>query len=151
MGLYIISGYPVDDAKIGKTPAHWKYKPAISTALEEEIFLALCGALVGDLFGWSTQQDGHIIHDVFPIKGHEGEQLGTGSEQLLWWHNEDAFHPCRGDYLGLMCMRNPYNVATTFACIDMIEVRPEVAQVLFRPCFTIHPDESHMEKNKSDL
>ncbi|HET9785837.1 MAG TPA: hypothetical protein VFP47_01825, partial [Pyrinomonadaceae bacterium] len=60
-GISLISGYTIDDNKIGTTPTHWKTKPAISPSLEEEILLVLFGSLLGDLLGWLTQQDGHII------------------------------------------------------------------------------------------
>src|SRR5262249_48649149 len=98
-GICLISGYPIDDANIGDTPVHWKWRPKQSPVLAEEFLLVLLGSLVGRAIGWATQQDGHIIHEVFPIKEHAQEQLGTGSEKLLWWHNEDAFHAYRGDYL----------------------------------------------------
>jgi hypothetical protein len=45
-GVCLISGYPVDDAKIGKTPPHWEKKSDSSSTMEEEIFLNLCGALL---------------------------------------------------------------------------------------------------------
>ena len=110
----------------------------------------LFGSLLGDAIGWATQQNGHLVHDVMPIKGLEQEQLGTGSEQLLWWHNEDAFHPYRGDYIAMMCLRNPDRVATTMACIDDVTLTEEQVKLLFSPHFVIHPDESHREKNKGN-
>lgn len=150
-GICLISGYPISDEKIGKTPSHWQYRPEISPTLEEEILFILFSSLLGEVIGWSTQQAGHIVHDVIPIKGDEYEQLGSSSEQLLTWHNEDAFHPYRGDYLGLMCLRNQERAATTIASIDMIQLEPEQVQILLEPRFTIRPDESHLEKNKSGL
>jgi Fe(II)/alpha-ketoglutarate-dependent arginine beta-hydroxylase len=150
-GICIISGYQVDEAKVGKTPPHWKWRNGRSPALEEEMLLILFGSLLGDVFGWGTQQDGHIVHDVIPIKGHEHEQLGSSSEELLTWHIEDAFHPYRGDYICMMCLRNRDNVATTVASIDAVKLQPEQIKVLFEPRFTIRPDESHLEKNKSEL
>ncbi|MGB7922914.1 MAG: guanitoxin biosynthesis L-enduracididine beta-hydroxylase GntD [Pyrinomonadaceae bacterium] len=150
-GICIISGYPVDEAKVGKTPPHWKWRNGTSPALEEEMLLVLFGSLLGDVFGWGTQQDGHIVHDVIPIKGHEHEQLGTSSEELLTWHIEDAFHPYRGDYICMMCLRNRDNVATTVASIDAVKLKPEHVKVLFEPRFPLRPDESHLEKNKSEL
>jgi Fe(II)/alpha-ketoglutarate-dependent arginine beta-hydroxylase len=80
----------------------------------------------------------------------EHEQLGSGSEELLWWHTEDAFHPYRGDYLGMLCLRNPERVATTFAPLDGIGLEEEHRQRLFEPHYTIRPDESHLQKNISD-
>jgi Fe(II)/alpha-ketoglutarate-dependent arginine beta-hydroxylase len=142
--LFIVSGYPVDEGKIGPTPAHW-HRPnqARSTALEEEILLVLACSLLGDCIGWQTQQGGRIIHDVMPVQGMEQEQIGIGSEQLIWWHTEDAFHPLHGDYLAMMCLRNPDRVATTFASLDGLTLDPEDWQTLFEPHFTILPDSSH--------
>ena len=147
-GCCIISGYPVDQEKIGPTPAHWKDRPELSPTLDEEVYLLLCGSLLGESLGWATQQDGHIVHDVMPIKGHEYEQLGTGSQELLWWHNEDAFHPFRGDYLVLFCLRNPDEVATIFAGIDSVQLSGNHLDILLEPHFTIRPDESHQQKIK---
>lgn len=147
----LISGYPVDDEGIGRTPSHWQWEKKPSPVLEEEILLVLLGSCLGECIGWLTQQDGRIVHDILPIKGHEGEQLGSGSEQLLWWHTEDAFHPYRGDYLGMMCLRNPDAVPTTFCNLGSLNLDPEARKLLFEPHFTIRPDESHLQKNKSDL
>ncbi len=153
-GICIISGYPINDCKIGETPSHWNWKFEVSKTLEETIFLILLGSLLGDVFGWITQQDGRIVHNVVPIKEHENEQLGSGSKQPLSWHIEDAFHPYRGDYIGLMCLRNPDRVPTTFVSIDMVDLlrlEPKQIKILFESRFLICPDESHLKKNRSDL
>ena len=134
--------------KIGRTPRHWRDKDPANDTLEEELLLVLFGSLLGDVIGWSTQQDGRIVHDIFPIEGHEHEQLGSGSEELLTWHTEDAFHPYRGDYLGLMSFRNPEGVPTTFASLERVQLTPEQVRLLSEPHFTIRPDESHLAKNR---
>jgi len=149
-GIGLISGYPIDDWKIGRTPKHWKCSHDALRTVEEEMLLILFGSLLGEPLGWATQQDGHVIHDVLPIKGHEHEQLGSSSQELLTWHVEDAFHPYRCDYLGMMCLRNNQRVATNVASIDAIALSPEEVEILFQPRFNIHPDESHLKKNKSD-
>lgn len=146
--LFLISGYPVDDGKIGRTPEHW-HRPAgvRPSSLEEEILFVLTSSLLGDCFGWKTQQAGRIVHDMMPIRGLEQEQIGTGSEQYIWWHTEDAFHSLRGDYVGLMCMRNPDHVPTTFASLEKVQLAPEDWQLLFEPHYIIHPDKSHRPEN----
>lgn len=150
-GVCLIRGHPIDEAKIGRTPTHWKWRSEISATLEEEITLALYGSLLGDLLTWGTQQDGHIVQDVFPIEGYENEQLGAGSTEPLWWHNEDAFHPYRADYLGLMCLRNPDHIATTVASISTVKIAQDHVNTLFESRFSIRPDDSHFEKSRSDL
>jgi len=150
-GLCLINGYPLSDEGIGSTPEHWKFRGDSSPTLKEEIFLVLLGQILGECIGWSTQQAGYLVHDIFPIAGHEKEQLGSGSEELLTWHVEDAFHPARGDYIGLMCMRNPYGVATTVGHLHGADIDPEMAEILAQPRFTIRPDESHLPKNRSEF
>jgi len=148
-GLCLISGYKVDGQKIGRTPSHWQNRSSLSPTLREEVFLILFGSLLGEVFAWSMQQNVYFIHDILPIKEHANEQLGTGCEQILWWHNEDAFHPCRGDYLAMMCLRNPDDVATTIASINAIELDDRLINLLFEQRFSIRPDESHLGKNKA--
>ena len=148
-GICVISGYPVDDDRIGPTPRHWQDRSSPSPTLEEEMVLVLLGSLLGDALGWATQQNGFIVHDVLPIQGNEQLQLGTGSQQTLWWHNEDAFHHLRGDYLGLLCLRNPDHVCTTFASVDMLELSEEQTQILSEHRFFIRPDESHAIENRT--
>ena len=150
-GFCIISGYPVNISAIGATPTHWKWRADVRKSLHEQILMVLCGSLLGDLLGWATQQDGYLIHDVLPIKGNENEQIGTGSEQTLLWHTEDAFHPYRADYIGLFCLRNPDRVATTIGTVDVGKLEASHLDILFQPRFTIQPDHSHNEKNESDL
>ena len=147
--ILIVSGLPVDQVGIGPTPEHWKNRSGVSPTLREEMLLVLFGHLLGSPIAWSTQQDGYLVHDILPIKGHEKEQLGSGSEELLTWHTEDAFHPFRGDYLGMLCLRNPDGVATTVATVDALEIPREHLEVLFEERFVIRPDESHLLKNKS--
>jgi len=143
-----ISGYPVDAAKIGPTPLHWKHRTRPSPTLREEMLFVLCASLLGEPIGWSTQQDGRIVHDLCPIPEHEKEQIGTGSEQDIWWHTEDAFHPLRGDYIGMMCLRNSDRVPTTFANLENLGLTAEELRHLARPVFPIRPDHSHRLVNK---
>jgi hypothetical protein len=142
-GVCLISGYPVDDAKVGKTPPHWRKKPDGSYTMEVEVFLNLCGALLGDAIAWSHQRDGLICQDLVPIEGHANRMIGSGSELELVWHTEDASYSYRGDYIGLMCLRNPDAVPTTFALIDEVRLDLDQVEVLFEPRFVFRPDPSH--------
>ena len=144
----VIAGYPVDDERIGPTPAHWLERPWRGQTLELEVFFLLCACLLGDPIAWSTQQDGRIMHDVLPIRTHEWEQLGSGSRETLTWHTEEAFHPVRADYIGLMCLRNPDKVETTYATMDEVALSPEIAGILREPVFPIRPDRSHLPANR---
>lgn len=144
--VVIISGFPIVEEKIGLTPKSWPKDHERQATLDEEMLLVLLGSLLGDAIGWSTQQDGRIVHDVFPIMSHAHEQIGTGSEQPIWWHTEDAFHDARGDYVGLMCLRNPDLVATTVCPMDSIVPQPDEIRLLSQAKFTIRVDMSHQRK-----
>ncbi len=89
------------------------------------------------------------MHDVFPVRKHEHDQLGLGSKELLTWHTEDAFHPYRGDYLVLASLRNPDRVATTVGEYVPHALSPADLEVLFKERFHIAPDASHLPKNNS--
>lgn len=141
----LIRGFPIDDRRIGATPSHWQDQPDPGTTLEEELFLLMCGALLGDPVGWATQQAGHIVHNVLPIRGREETQVGWSSRTALMWHTEDAFHPYRNDYVMLMCLRNPDRTATTYAASEDLLLGSQHREVLSQPRFLLRPDDSHLE------
>ena len=148
--LLLVSGLPVDEEKIGPTPAHWKHQDHRSRILDFEMVLVMLGSLLGECIGWATQQDGLVVHDILPIKEHANEQLGSGSDELLTWHTEDAFHPYRSDYIGLGCLRNPQRAVTTFGPLANVNLSKEHVEELMKPLYTIRPDNSHLAKNQSE-
>jgi Fe(II)/alpha-ketoglutarate-dependent arginine beta-hydroxylase len=150
-GVCLVSGYPVNNHKIKSTPSHWKKRQEVSTTLEEDLLFVLISSILGEVFGWFTEQDRCIVHEVVPIKEHEDKQISTSSEQYIWWHTEDAFHPYQGDYIGLMCLRNPDAVVTTYACIDMLKLDEAHIKTLFEPRFTIRPDVSHFDAESPEV
>jgi Fe(II)/alpha-ketoglutarate-dependent arginine beta-hydroxylase len=66
----------------------------------------------------------------------------------LLWHTEDAFHPYRADYIGLMCLRNPFRTETTVADMDDIAIPEDTLKILFEDRFVFHPDEAHFPHNR---
>ncbi|HET6858700.1 MAG TPA: guanitoxin biosynthesis L-enduracididine beta-hydroxylase GntD [Streptomyces sp.] len=151
-GGCVFTGFRVDDDAIGATPAQWGAADLGGRArtAREDMFLLLCAALLGDPVAWATQQDGRLLHDVIPIKGHEKEQINSSTEAPLWWHTEDAFHPYRAHYVGLMCLRNPDGVETTYAAFDDLNLDAATVHTLTQPRYVIRPDESHLAKNRGE-
>jgi Fe(II)/alpha-ketoglutarate-dependent arginine beta-hydroxylase len=147
-GACRISGFAVDDEQIGDTPLHWADTMTQNRAVREEFYFVLCATLFGEVFSWSSQQGGRLVNEVVPIKGHEDRQINSGSASLLLWHTEDAFHPYRADYIGLMCMRNPDRTETTVACMADVSIADDVSKVLFEPHFVFQPDEAHLPGNR---
>ncbi|WP_242889914.1 guanitoxin biosynthesis L-enduracididine beta-hydroxylase GntD [Actinomadura litoris] len=150
LGYCVIRGHRIDDMRIGDTPPHWRGRPARAPELPEEFLMLLHGALLGEPFGWRTQQDGRLVHDIFPIKGYETEQMGIGSEELLTLHTEDAFHPWRADFLLLGCLRNPKGIASTVSGVPVERLGDAHLDALMRENFVIRPDNSHLAKNNAD-
>ena len=148
-GVCLVSGYEIDDVAIGPTPEHWRHSKNRRQTLPLEIFFYLSASLLGDPIAWATQQDGYVMHDILPIREHAHEQMGSGSAELLTWHTEDAFHPLRTDYIGLMCLRNPDAVETTYAVADDLEIDPSVRDWLSQTLYPIRPDRSHLPQNSS--
>lgn len=147
----VIGGLDIPDQAIGATPPSWREARPVPPAVHRlETALVLYSSLLGDVFGWATQQDGRLVHDVVPTRGHEGEQLGSGSTAPLMWHTEEAFHPCRADYVALMCLRNPDGVATTVGSFDPSVLTEEEHRCAFEPRFHIRPDKSHLPTHHQD-
>jgi len=148
-GYCVLSTGLVDDTRLGATPSHWENKTNNDTCQDEVMAMCLCAGVMGDIFGWLTQQDGRMIHDIVPIKKHENEQLGSGSKEELTWHTEDAFHELRGDYLMMMCLRNNDSIPTTLSKPDYSKLTRRQIDILFEKQFTIRPDNSHKPVNGS--
>lgn len=132
---------------IGPTPPDWWTPQPPAVTVRQEIALILMSALLGDVFAWATQQDGRMIHDIMPIAGHENQQLGSSSLTPLSWHTEDAFHPYRGDYIALACLRNPGQVPTALLAVDRKAIPERTMRLLREKRYLIMPDNSHLPGN----
>ena len=113
--------------------------------MREDFYFLLLGALIGEVFGWATLQDGALLHNVLPNRAEENDQSGAGSRAPLLWHIEDAFHPYRCDYLGLMALRNPDAIGTSLGSVRNLKVTQHEREVLWDRRFHIRPDKVHMK------
>ena len=138
----MVSGLPLAD-DLAPTPTGWEMAAKTGAGQREELMLLVCAAALGDPFGWSDQQKGRIVHDVCPAPGQERSLTSASSEADLALHTEDVHHPCRGDYVSLLCLRNPDSVGTTFVRVDSLDVPPDVREVLSDDRFRFYADDSH--------
>jgi Fe(II)/alpha-ketoglutarate-dependent arginine beta-hydroxylase len=143
LGGLVLAGLPVREDLLGPTPASYEVEVADPEVVISTAVLLLAGSLLGDPFSYYSQQKGKLVLDVFPIAGHEDEQLGSSSATLLEWHNEDAFHPHRADWIMLLGLRNPDAVPTMFAPVAGLDLGKDDFETLFEDRFVILPDESH--------
>lgn len=145
----VVSGLPLSD-ELGPTPTGWELAAKTGAGQREELLLLLCAAAMGDPFAWADQQNGRMVHDVCPAPGQERSLTSASSEANLSLHTEDVHHPCRGDYVALLCLRNPDAVGTTFVRADSVEVSQEVREILSDNRFRFFADDSHEDAELDD-
>jgi Fe(II)/alpha-ketoglutarate-dependent arginine beta-hydroxylase len=143
-GYVVLAGCLQDMNALPATPADWSTAPGYPESLvREDLVVLMLASLVGHPFAWASQQDGRLVHNIVPTPADAHLQLGSSSAVHLEWHTEDAFHPCRGDYLILVCLRNPTRTPTQIGVLNTSELaRPQLACLRERR-FYIAPDESH--------
>jgi hypothetical protein len=135
--ILVISDYQIDDLLIGETPKEHKVSGSLEKIGRYEMLHVLFASLLGECFGWTTIQHGHIMDDVMPVSEHRHLVASSGFNSLFDLHSEDAFHPCAGDYLGLLCLRNPNKVRTIFSSILPSDLNKKSIAVLFEPRFIV--------------
>ena len=143
-GAVLLRGLPVDDARIGPSPVHWDAPWRNPPTLREEIMQCLLTAALGDIFGWRTQENGRFLRHIVPIDKESDEQLGGSSSSTLVWHNEEAFHALRSDFLSIFCYRNEECAETILAYIGDLHIPDEQWAILSAARFIILPDKSHL-------
>lgn len=104
-GTLLISGLPVEEETLPDTPG-----VRDSVAREATVPAAvavLLGMQLGELVAYRQEKQGALVQDVVPVPGMEQSQSNAGSVPLEF-HIENAFHPRRPDYVGLICLRNDH-------------------------------------------
>ncbi|HXO20913.1 MAG TPA: TauD/TfdA family dioxygenase [Thermoanaerobaculia bacterium] len=134
--LYIDLGSLLE-GKVGATPSRHRPPDEIEYATYYDVAHILFASLLGDPFGWSTIQNGYIINDVMPIPEHRDLVASSGFGSRFGLHTEDAFHPLAGDYLGLLCLRNPDGAETTLAGLGADDLPNAIFSILFESRFIV--------------
>lgn len=140
--LVLVRRHMIRDHDLGTTPTSQKDPTTTKTSLEYEMVVMLYGTIVGSVFGWATQQDGHLVNDIIPIETFSDQQVGASSKVELAWHTEDAYHPGRADFICLFCLRNPTGAPTTVASLIDIQSDQALPESLFEPCVRIVADDA---------
>ncbi|MBL7726880.1 MAG: TauD/TfdA family dioxygenase [Dinghuibacter sp.] len=141
-GLFLLSGLHINQEALGNTPNKVGRETDEMSGAREGYLMILLASFLGEPMGWNSQRNGALINNIVPLEGHTEEQLSTGSTVELDWHTEEAFHPCRADYLALLCMRNPDAVATRVASIADVVIPDNMKQVLFQERFIFLTDKN---------
>ncbi|MFG2847015.1 TauD/TfdA family dioxygenase [Kitasatospora sp. NPDC048296] len=137
-----VSGLPLS-TDMSPTPAGWRVAADTRAGYWEEALLMLVACGLADPFAWADQQNGRILHDVCPTLGEENSLTSASSAANLSLHTEDVFHPCRADYVALLCLRNPDAAGTTIVRASELDLPHR--DRLFGDHFRFFPDDSHTE------
>jgi len=139
----VIQNLPVNFTDNIRTPSNYESKSEKCFFTKDEIFLVLVSSLLGEVFTWDSIQEGNIINNIMPIKEHAAKIQSSGYENFFDLHTEDAFHPLSGEYLGLLCLRNPTHTATVVSSVNQEDLPEQVINKLFEPCFIIGNNLAH--------
>ncbi|MDN3358516.1 TauD/TfdA family dioxygenase [Actinomadura sp. DC4] len=138
----LIRGMPLQVT--APTPTHWREWRPEDTLLHDFWLTLVCGQL-GEIFSFTSLQEGSLVEDILPIEGLEDAQLGLSSLGGFDFHVDDPFDEDRCDFFGLIAMRNPDRTETMLAAIDDADLSGLDTEVLFEPRFLIQVDSEHLE------
>lgn len=111
---------------------------------DAQILHGIYVSLIGEAIGFTSQRNGRIYNNLIPFRGLESvANSSSGSSLDFGFHVEDAFHPARADYLGLVCMRNEERAATTVSCVEGVILTEEEKEALYSPRFRISHNPIH--------
>ncbi|QNE21535.1 L-asparagine oxygenase [Kribbella qitaiheensis] len=142
-GAFLVRGLPVDESAVPDTPAY-------SGSVQKEgtvpaALLTLVASGLGDPAAFLAEKSGALVHDVVPVPGSEAFQGNEGSV-MLSFHNENAFHAHRPDYVLLLCLRADHEkvAGLRVSCIRkaLDKLSKECVEALFRPIYITSPPPS---------
>lgn len=106
-GYLLIKGVRTGD--IPDTPLAYGTQELIGHATNGT--LALVADMLGSLIGYADEKNGDLVHDVHPVRGEEERMENSGSVAFDF-HTENAHHPLRPDFLGLLSLRQGHEGTT---------------------------------------
>lgn len=100
--------------------------------------LLLAAEMLGSMTGYADEKNGALVHEVHPVRGEETRIENTGSVNF-GFHTENAHHPLRPDFLGLLCLRQDHDrigVTRVSSIRDAVsDLSPQTIAVLRAPRF----------------
>lgn len=109
-----------------------------------QIAHALMATLIGTPVGYSSQRSGRRLNNIIPTQILETtSNSSSGSKYEFGFHIEDAFHEFKGDYLGLVCIRNDEGAVTSFVSVNEMNLTPLLRASLFKPDYVIGHNPIH--------
>jgi hypothetical protein len=140
--VLIINGIDLEEFNLTPTPTKIE-RQSPEYAHKYDFIHLMFSSILGDLFTFSTIQYGNIINDVIPIRDNATLPISSGFENDFGLHTEDAFSPYSGEFLGLLCIRNPTNAPTIISSVRDIYLSRKDKEILFQDRFQIKHNIAH--------
>jgi L-asparagine oxygenase len=142
-GSMIVHGFPVGADELPPTPMiNGSVQRAFSVPAA---LLMLAACELGDPIAFRAEKSGALVQDVVPVPGCEEFQGNAGSV-LLSFHNENAFHRHRPDFVMLLCLRADHDRTAGLRVASARELLPvlsgEAVATLFSAEFVTKPPPS---------
>ncbi|HKT01671.1 MAG TPA: TauD/TfdA family dioxygenase [Rugosimonospora sp.] len=101
-GALTIANLPIEPDALPPTPT---VPDSVERAATAPATLAtLLAQQLGEVIAYRDEKQGALVQNVVPVPSLAGTQSNGGSVPLEF-HTENAFHPYRPDYVGLLCLR----------------------------------------------
>jgi L-asparagine oxygenase len=142
-GMLLLRNLPVDAEALPPTPTVPGSVQRTPTVPAAVLLMLACG--LGDPAAFLAEKSGALVQDVVPVPGKEDFQGNAGSV-LLMFHNENAFHEHRPDFVMLLCLRSDHDRVAGLRTVCIREALPLLADdtrdALFSPEFATKPPPS---------
>lgn len=144
--VLLLRGLPLDEY-IPQTPLFSSELASIKTPITQLMLLSI-GINLGTPIGFSSENNGAIIHNISPMKDKIRTKSGQGSSEPMGMHSDFAFSDHRPDWLILMCLRNEQKIPTRICLVNDIcnQLSFEEVEMLKSPNFLIFPPDSSAVK-----
>ncbi|WP_433607238.1 TauD/TfdA family dioxygenase [Dactylosporangium sp. CA-139114] len=115
-GTLRIGNLPIDAARLRDTPSARDSVERDATG--PAAVAMLLGQALGEVMAFRDEKAGALVQNVVPVRTLAASQSNAGSVPLEL-HTENAFHPHRPDYVGLLCLRGDRDgrAATLLSCV----------------------------------
>ncbi|KAI9758091.1 MAG: hypothetical protein M1815_004978 [Lichina confinis] len=144
-GALVVTGFPVD-AVLPATPTDGA-RSLDKRSFASEGCLTGVARLLGEPFGYASEKNGAVIHDVYPVRHHETAQSNESSTADLNLHVENAYFDRRPHFLALCCLRQDHDRRARTLVADvrsvLAEMDPADVAELQRPVFVVPSPSSH--------
>lgn len=142
-GALSLANLPVDEGALPATPGVRDSSERAATVPAAAAMLI--GLQLGEVIAWQDEKFGALVQNIVPVRGMEETQGNAGSVPLEF-HTENAFHPNRPDYVGLICLRSDHakEAGTLVASIreGLALINEADREVLYEPRFVTAPPPS---------